>query len=99
MQSSRKRLTKEELHQDEFTSALFRLVGYAEKNYPKILAGLGVVVVVGLIGYFIRDSSNRRTQAWAGYGPACAMPAAHRQTSTHATLIKTDFFIKTNSVA
>jgi len=63
MQSSRKRLTKEELHRDEFTAALFRLVGYAEKNYPKILAGLGVVVVVGLIGYFIQDSSNRRTQA------------------------------------
>jgi tetratricopeptide (TPR) repeat protein len=58
-----KRLSKEELHDDEFMNLIYRLIGYSEENYPKILAGIGVVVVIGLIGYFIQQSSNRRTQA------------------------------------
>ncbi len=62
MQSSRKRLTKEELHEDEFTATMFKLIGYLESNYPKVLAALGVVAVVIVIGYFIQHSANRRTQ-------------------------------------
>lgn len=58
-----KRLTKEELHEDQFTASLFRLIGYCEREYPKILAGVGVLVVVGVIGYFIQDSAQKRTQA------------------------------------
>ena len=59
----RDRLSKEELHDDEFTSAIFRLITYTEENYPKILAGLGAVVVASLIGFFIQDNANKRTQA------------------------------------
>jgi TolA-binding protein len=59
----RDRLTKEELHDDEFTESIVRIVSYVEHNYPKILAGLGAVVVAILIGYFVQDSANRRTQA------------------------------------
>jgi TolA-binding protein len=58
-----KRLSKEQLHDDEFVSSLYWLIGYVEENYPKILAGFGVIVVIGMIGYFIQQSSNRRAQA------------------------------------
>jgi predicted negative regulator of RcsB-dependent stress response len=58
-----KRLTKEELHDDEFVSALYGVIRYVEENYPKVLAGIGVVVVIGLIGYFIQESANRRATA------------------------------------
>ncbi len=40
MQGDRKRLTKEELHDDEFTTTMFRLLGYVESNYTKILAAI-----------------------------------------------------------
>ncbi len=63
MPSSSKRLTKEQLKRDEITASLFKLIGYSEKNYPKILAGLAAIVVLGMIGYFVQDSANRRTQA------------------------------------
>jgi predicted negative regulator of RcsB-dependent stress response len=58
-----KRLTKEELHDDEFVSALYAIIRYVENNYPKVLAGIGVVVVISLIGYFIQESANRRIAA------------------------------------
>ena len=58
-----KRLSKEELHDDEFVNAIYRLIAYSAENYAKILAGVGALVVIGLIGYFIQQSSIRRTQA------------------------------------
>ena len=63
MQGDRKRLTKEELHDDEFTTTMFRLLGYVESNYTKILAAICAVVVILLIGYFAQQSSQRHTQA------------------------------------
>lgn len=60
---ARDRLSKEELHDDEFTAAIYRFIGYAEQNYPKLLAGLGAVVVAVLIGFFIQSSAEKRTQA------------------------------------
>ena len=50
-----KKPTKEELKEDEVLVAFFKLWNYAELNYPRILAGIGVVVVVVLIGVFIRN--------------------------------------------
>ena len=58
-----KRLTKEELHDDEFVSALYGIIRYVEDNSAKVLAGVGVVVVIGLIGYVIQESANRRAEA------------------------------------
>ena len=60
---SEKRLTKEELNQDEFTASVFKFIGYAENNYPKLIAGAGAVVLVVLIGLFIQDNANKKPQA------------------------------------
>lgn len=60
---NQKRLSKEELTQDEFTASVFKFIGYAEQNYPKLIAGAGAVVVLVLIGVFIADSANKKAQA------------------------------------
>ena len=39
-----------------------QLWGYVQNNYPKLLAGAGAVVIVVLIGVFIKQQSDRRTR-------------------------------------
>ncbi len=60
---NRKRLTKEDLKEDEVLTTFYRAIGYAEANYPKILAGIGAVVVAVLIGLFIKNNADKRQRA------------------------------------
>ncbi len=62
MQSSRQRPTKQELKEDEVITWLLQAWTYVEDNYPKLLAGLGVVVVAILVGVFINSYTESQAQ-------------------------------------
>ena len=62
MQSERKRPTKQELKEDEVITWLLQALAYVEDNYPKLLAGLGAVVVVILVGVFINTYTEGQAQ-------------------------------------
>ncbi len=63
MQRAHGRLTKQEIKEDELMAWGMKTWGYVEQNYPKILAGLGAVVVLALVGVFIKHQSDRQAQA------------------------------------
>ena len=55
MQRPRDRITKKELKEDEFVTRAVQVSEYVQENYPKVLGAIGALVVVILIGIFIRD--------------------------------------------
>ena len=62
MQRPRKRLTKKDLKEDEMVTWVLKASTYIEKNYPKLLAAVGAVLVAVLIGVFIRYQAGRERQ-------------------------------------
>lgn len=58
-----KRLSKEDLHEDEVLTTFYRIIGYVEANYPKILAGIGVLAVAVLIGISLKNNADKKQQA------------------------------------
>jgi outer membrane protein assembly factor BamD (BamD/ComL family) len=58
-----KRLTKEDLHEDEVLTSFYRVIGYVEANYPKILAAVGALAVAVLIAVFIKNNADKKEQA------------------------------------
>lgn len=63
MQRAHGRLTKKDLKEDELVTRALQMWAYIEKNYPKLLAGLGAIVVVALAGMLIKNQSDQQTQA------------------------------------
>ncbi|MDA0747328.1 MAG: tetratricopeptide repeat protein [bacterium] len=64
MQGHKDRLTKQELREDEFVSRILGILDYSKENYPKIIAGVGALAVIVLIGVFInRQAEQRRLEA------------------------------------
>ena len=59
MQGHKGRITKKELKEDEFVTRAVQVSEYIQGNYPKVLAAIGALVIVILIGVFIRDEINR----------------------------------------
>lgn len=58
-----KRLTKGDLQEDEVLASFYRVIGYLQANYPKIIVGVGVLVVVILIAVFVQDNATKKQQA------------------------------------
>ena len=60
MQGHRGRITKKELKEDEFVTRAVQVSEYIQGNYPKVLAAIGALLIVILIGVFVRNEIGRR---------------------------------------
>jgi TolA-binding protein len=57
------RMTKQELKEDEFVNKIMNAWGYVKENYPKVIAVVGGVVILILIGVFIKQQADEQTRA------------------------------------
>jgi TolA-binding protein len=57
------RMTKQELKQDEFVNKIMNAWEYVKENYPKVIAVIGGIVIVVLIGVFIKQQADEQTRA------------------------------------
>jgi tetratricopeptide (TPR) repeat protein len=62
MKRAHGRLSKQDLKEDELVNKALQAWAYIEQNYTRILAVLGVVVVVVLIGVYLRYESRRQAR-------------------------------------
>lgn len=63
MQRSSRRLTKQELKEDEFVNKVMAVWAYVQDNYPKVIAGVGAVIIVILVGVMIRQQAEQARRA------------------------------------
>ena len=63
MQNPGRRTTRQELKEDELVTSAMKVWVYTQENFTKVLAGVGAVAILVLLGVFLYNDSLRKAQA------------------------------------